>query len=328
MDHIVGKDTMTKRILFVSNYGRELYTSFQYALIKNMDKYGLIVDHLYPKDGPLIKQISQKKIQVPDAVIFMEGLLFQNPDWLKLPVNIPKIWWFLDADILFNEQVAWYNITKADYALVKNKRDLTRFRENGVKCEWAPYRIDNTIFKPYNLERDIDIGFVGYINKTRANWLESFTKVAKNVHGYGDGNIKPYKTFNCNIYPEKIHHDEIAKIYSRTKICPHRTGRYEDSGTIAKGIQGDITWRPFEAMACGAMVLTEPFDALDDLWVRGKEIVVHRLDDDKERLDLAKYYLEHDDERNKIAKAGYDRTVKDWTWNGAIDQIIRVISRI
>ena len=320
------------RFLFISNYGLETHTSYQNILIRALQEAGHTVDHLYPRNGPILNQVWDKQVKPPDAVIYMEGLLFENPRWLKLPIKIPKIWYFLDTPVLFNEQVMWYNITDADLALVRDRREISRFEERGIKCVWAPPKINPKTFHIYPCERrDIDIGFVGYVNESRARWLDDFTVISNSVHGYGDG-VKTWswqETFNNHTYQQKLPHREFAEIYSRTKICPHRTGRYENTRTKGEGVQGDITWRPFEATACGAMLLTEEFDAIDDLFVREKEIVVYDMNNDpRDRVELAKYYLEHNEEREKIAQAGYDRTHKDHTWSSMINLIIDEVKKI
>ena len=69
--------------------------------------------------------------------------------------------------------------------------------------------------------------------------------------------------------------------------------------------------RIFEATGCGAFVLVKYRHALDELYEVGKEVVAYTSYDDLiKKID---YYLEHDEERKKIAEAGYKRAHKDHT---------------
>ncbi len=317
------------RILLVSNYGRNVETSFQYKVITAFEKYGHIMEHLYPRNGPIIKQIISKKMSPPDLVLYMEGLLFENPNWLKLPFKIPKFWWFLDTPILFNHQVNWYKITDADLALVRDRREIKRFEDNGLKCVWAPPKIDPNIFNIKEPNREYDVGFVGWVDESRYNWLNDFTYISDRVMAAGDARLEHVPKFTYFYNGKKWNQIDMVGFYNTSKIVPHRTGRYTTNIVSARGIQGDITWRPFEATACRAMLLTEEFDAIDDLFVRGKEIVVYDMSDDpKSRLELASYYLEHEEEMNNISRNGWVRTMKDHTWKSISDLIEREVKKI
>ncbi len=277
-----------------------------------------------------MNQILEKKIKVPDVVIYMEGLLFQNRRWLKLPFNLQKFWWFVDTPVLFEQQIEWYKITDADFALVRDKKEMNRFEEHGIKCVWAPTKIDPDIYNiKYSGAREYDIGFVGYVSKTRYDWMEDFTLISDRVMAAGDSKLEHVPKFTYFYNGNKFPQSSLVDFYNRTKIVPHRTGRYEGTGYQCMGYQGDSTWRPFEATACGAMLLTEEFDSIDELFVRDKEVVVYDMNDDpKSRIELAQYYLEHDDEREKIAAEGYKRTMKDHVWKTISDLIEREEKKI
>ncbi len=317
------------KILLVSNYGRETETSFQYKVISAFEKLGHQIDHLYPKDGPLIKQIYEKKISPPNMVLYMEGLLFENPNWLKLPFNIPKLWWFLDTPVLYQNQLEWYRVTDADLALVRDRREIKRFEDNGLKCVWAPPKIDSDTFNINPQTREYDIGFVGWVDESRYKWMNDFNLISDRVMAAGDAKFDHIPKFTYFYDANKWNQKYMVSFYNKTWIVPHRTGRYTTNIASARGVQGDITWRPFEATACGAMLLTEEFDAVDDLFVRNKEIVVYDMSDDpKSRLELASYYLEHEEELDRIRELGHMRTMKDHTWKSISDLIEREVKKI
>jgi hypothetical protein len=69
-----------------------------------------------------------------------------------------------------------------------------------------------------------------------------------------------------------------------------------------------------EALAGGAMVMTDPMHPLPYHIEEGKQVVVYRSI--YELQTLVKYYLEHEEERVTIARAGYEVAMRDHrSWN-------------
>nr|HOO57656.1 glycosyltransferase [bacterium] len=82
-----------------------------------------------------------------------------------------------------------------------------------------------------------------------------------------------------------------------------------------------VRLRDFEGPACGAFYVVEYMPELEHFYEIGKEIVCY-----ESKEDLAgkiKYYLEHEDEREAIRKAGYERAVKDHTWQKRFADVFR-----
>jgi spore maturation protein CgeB len=69
-----------------------------------------------------------------------------------------------------------------------------------------------------------------------------------------------------------------------------------------------------EALAGGAMVMTDPMHPLPYHIKEGKHVVVYRSISELQKL--VKYYLEHEKKRLKIARAGYKVAMRDHrSWN-------------
>jgi spore maturation protein CgeB len=66
--------------------------------------------------------------------------------------------------------------------------------------------------------------------------------------------------------------------------------------------------RTFEIPACGAFMLAERTDEHADLFIEGKEAAF--FNGVEEFIDKIDYYLNHEDERLRIAKSGHERIVK------------------
>jgi spore maturation protein CgeB len=78
---------------------------------------------------------------------------------------------------------------------------------------------------------------------------------------------------------------------------------------VAEGQANNM--RLYEATGCGALLLTDAGRGLDELFADG-EVVSY--DSRADLVDKAHHYLEHDDERVAIARAGQARTLREHTY--------------
>lgn len=86
---------------------------------------------------------------------------------------------------------------------------------------------------------------------------------------------------------------------------------------IAKGPSG-YPLRVFETMGCGAFMLTNAVDG-PQLFTDRKELVYFN---DQNVEELVGYYLEHDEERERIAAAGYQAVVAGHTFMHRVEQVL------
>ena len=157
-------------------------------------------------------------------------------------------------------------------------------------------------FKDYELEKDIDVSFCGQNYGDRMEWLDGLK-----VDRYGKGQPNGMVEFK-----------DLAKIYNRSKICIN----------FSKGSDGrmQIKCRPFEVTASKSMLLCEYVEGIEDYFEIDKEIVCFKTKDElKEKIE---YYLEHEDEREAIATAGYERTLEDHLWKNRFKKIFKEIGTL
>jgi spore maturation protein CgeB len=69
--------------------------------------------------------------------------------------------------------------------------------------------------------------------------------------------------------------------------------------------------RLYEGTGVGALLLTDAKRDLQELFEPGREVLAYT--NEHELVELAWYYLEHDDERESIALAGQERTLREHT---------------
>jgi spore maturation protein CgeB len=62
-----------------------------------------------------------------------------------------------------------------------------------------------------------------------------------------------------------------------------------------------------------------------DYYKLGEEIVVY--ENDRDLVDKIKYYLVHEEDREAIAKAGYERTLRDHSTERRFEDIFKMIGK-
>ena len=81
--------------------------------------------------------------------------------------------------------------------------------------------------------------------------------------------------------------------------------------------------RLYEATGVGSLLLTDEKRNLHELFEPGREVVVYR--DAGDLVARARYYLDHEEERNEIAAAGQRRTLADHTFERRISELATLL---
>ncbi|MCU7513958.1 MAG: glycosyltransferase [Ignavibacteria bacterium] len=196
------------------------------------------------------------------------------------------------------------------------------FRNSGITAYYQPLAFERRILTRLgeNPERNIDLSFVGGIsNLHKASYLllEEFAKNTPiQFWGYGAETLHPSSLIRqCHNGP--AWGIEMFQIISSSKITINRHGE------VAENFANNM--RLFEATGCGALLITDYKDNLNDLFEVGKEVVAYRSVD--EAIALAKYYLQHPDEAAGIAKAGQKRTLTEHTYLLRMTQTSEILER-
>jgi spore maturation protein CgeB len=109
-------------------------------------------------------------------------------------------------------------------------------------------------------------------------------------------------------------------MYSILKSSLITVNRHID---VAKNYAANM--RLYESTGVGTMLLTDYKDNLHELFEIGKEVETYKT---KEELaDKVKYYLTHEKERGKIARAGQKRTLKDHTYEVRMKELAKIFEK-
>lgn len=147
------------------------------------------------------------------------------------------------------------------------------------------------------------VAFVGIWNPKRQSFLDSLSRYNLGIVGPGwrTRTLTSNPALARKVVKDTMHGKELTRLYQSARIVLNinQWEADEASGT---------TLRVTDVPACGGFLLTEYSAGLEDLFELGREIAVFGSPAEmKEKID---YYLNHEEERGRIASAGLERTRK------------------
>lgn len=193
-----------------------------------------------------------------------------------------------------------YRMNKAkefDHVFVNQKDAVEMFAKDGVEATWLPHAVEPRAYPNYPAAiKKYDIGFIGYVSfEKRALMLDTMLKAFPNFW-----------------YGQRLF-EECAEIYRKSRIV------FNTAAT------DDLNMRVFEATATGSFLLTENIPTIHELYDDGVHLVTY--DSIPDAIEKARYYIEHEDEREKIAQAGMLRTLKHHTYKNRIETALEIINQ-
>lgn len=190
-----------------------------------------------------------------------------------------------------------------DVVFIAQKDYVPAFRRaiGHDQVHWLPLAAASDMHYKLDLPLVYDVGFVGNVHLAHRA-----TARVRRLKLLADR----FKTNDFfRFYPPQ----EISTIYSRSRII------------FNTSLAGDVNMRIFEGTACGALLITDATaNGLSDLFEIGHEIVTYTNDEDLIRkID---FYLTHDEERLRIARAGHDRTRLHHTYQHRAQAIVDTVA--
>ena len=102
------------------------------------------------------------------------------------------------------------------------------------------------------------------------------------------------------------------RIYAHSKI---------NLNLSIKGMEGATPQRVMDITGAGGFAITNYCEETLELFEEDKEIVTYKSPE--ELLEKVDYYLVHDEERKKIARAGYEKTLNCYTYDKKLTQLMK-----
>jgi len=169
-------------------------------------------------------------------------------------------------------------------------------------------------------ERPWDITFIGNfhpIHSSRVALLEDLCSRFPQVKVWAQAvdHLAPGASIR-NCYQGQAWGREMYTIFSRSKITLNHHGDILPYANNA---------RLYEATGMGALLITDWKENLHEMFEPGKEVVAYRSAD--ECAELIQYYLDHKHEREAIARAGQERTLREHTYDQRSKELVEIVGR-
>ncbi|MBI2422351.1 MAG: glycosyltransferase [Candidatus Hydrogenedentes bacterium] len=231
----------------------------------------------------------------PDYLFWIDsGLEAVQPDLDWVPV--PTAAYIIDTHV--NTGLRIEIARHFDHVFIAQKAQLDLFREAGIpQAQWVPLGCSPALHNVGARERIYDVAFAGSALGADGDWRKELLLGVK-------AQFPNNKMGQC--WP-----GEMAEWYAQARIV------------INASHKNDVNMRVFEAMASGALLITDNVAGLTDLFEPGTHLVMY--DNPEEVPGLIAHYLEYEDERLAIAAAGQREVLEKHTYARRVGQIFDAV---
>lgn len=171
-----------------------------------------------------------------------------------------------------------------------------------ISAQWLPHAAEPLAYPRIEILKKYDLCFIGHVNGE--NRIEALDRMFREFPNFYYGARHP-------AFPGKNLFEDAAKRFSESRIV------------FNISVRDDINMRAFETLSTGSFLLTNALPTLGELFEDGKHLVTYTDLDDA--VEKARYYLQHDDEREAIARAGHDEQRRKHTYDERVKTILKTV---
>jgi len=307
-------------------FTKELQANPKYSIVPVVD----LNDHMR-KNAPIYKTVDKAvgakvipvsqssvdtllKDEAPDLVVVRSWTSFAN-------VHIPgSLYWKIESLHRTTPEQPLTAIkpnTSASYFATQNKEEVPSYTDlMNIPVAWFPRGVCASWEK--SLTKTVDIISCG--TATHSPKIASFNMLVKPlVDIYSPKQLHIYISSgslgwaNKHIRPAYSLEDAPKVIGSAKIFVSPVTTRFDP---------GIFSQKSLQAMACGAMLITQHYTGVEDIVGPDGENVVY-ADSKEEVLDKVAYYLRHDSEREAIANRGYRFVHSEYNYSKIFERVLK-----
>ena len=220
-----------------------------------------------------------------------DGLRYHLPSELK-----PCAWWVIDTHL----DLSWA-IDRGqdfDWLFAAQQDGASYLRQVGLPATWLPLACDPTIHRPWPMEPQWDVSFVG--------------RVAPGVRQ--ELLLRIAQEFPRSFIGQRYFED-YAQICSASLVGFNRS------------VKNDINMRVFETLGCRTLLVTNDLseNGQAELFQVDQHFVTYR--DGDELFDKIRFYLRHAESRQRIANLGHRAVLEKHTYRHRMQHVLEQIAR-
>lgn len=262
----------------------------------------------------------------PDLIFILKGDLIQ-PETLHAikSKDCQIISWWVDNPLFYFKDYPQVEkqLKLIDALFIYDYDNLEILKQKGVKnLFYLPCAYDPKIYRPKQINLSekkrfhCEIAFIANYYPERGEFLKHTQGLDIVVWGRGWKNFLKNNHFPPNVLRAKgLSGESVSAVYNISKICPN-VHHVQSRG-------GGLNMRTFEIPGAGGFQLSDYIEGMEEHFEIGKEIITYQSPEHFRQL--AEYYLKHEDERKAIAKRGYERAVRDHTYEQRLKKVFQVL---
>jgi spore maturation protein CgeB len=186
---------------------------------------------------------------------------------------------------------------------------LKKYCVEGALPVYLPEGANPELHRPWELEKIIDVSFVGQCYGNRPETIRSLREAGIRVEAYGYG------------WPNgPLSIEEMVRLYAKSRINLGFGGVEGHEETYC------LKGRDFEIPMSGGLYLTEHHPELERVYDLGKEIVTYRGFDDL--LANIRHLLADPQRAEAIRQAGFRRALKEHTWEMRFERVFSLMNLV
>ena len=186
---------------------------------------------------------------------------------------------------------------------------LKKYCIEGAIPIYLPEGANPEIHRPHDMEKTIDVSFVGQCYGNRPLVVERLRSCGIRVEAYGHG------------WPNgPLTAEEMVRMYSRSRINVGFGGVAGLSETYC------LKGRDFEIPMSGGLYLTEYHPELDRFYRCGSEIVTYKGFDDL--VKKIRFLLSNPEKAEEIRRMGFERARREHSWEMRFERIFQLVGLI
>lgn len=206
-----------------------------------------------------------------------------------------------------------------DLILTSFPHYVGRFKSMGIASEYFKIGFEATLLQKLTKSSPgYGTVFVGGVSKAHGKGTAFLEKIAGRVEmdfwGYGADTLSPDSPVRKRFHGEAWGLD-MYNILHNSKIV---VNRHID---VAENYANNM--RLYETTGAGAFLITDYKDNLNELFEVSKEVEAYSSPE--ECIEKIKFYLAHDSEREKIARAGQERTLREHTYEQRMRELDKIL---
>lgn len=261
----------------------------------------------------------------PDVVfffLFTDEITPRTIEEVAQRAGAPTVNWFADDHWRFETFTRHY-APSLTWSVTTDHDSLPKYAEIGyanvIASQWAANRY---AYAKVTDELEHDVTFVGQPHGGRDAIIADLRRAGV-----------PVKTWGFGWPSGRLEHDEMVRVFSSSRVNLNLSNSSRPDTRLHARVHrfvrrikdverpSQIKGRTFEVPGSGGFLLSDRVPHLEEYFEPEKEIGV--FDGPEQLVERVRWWLEHPDERAAAAQAGYERVLREHTYDHRFAEIFR-----